>query len=166
MSAAVLKHGKQHAGEGGEQQYEVGYGEHQIDQGMQVAGVDVEQHPPHMRQCRYGKERRCPAAQPERRRDAGREGITLAQQQVERGNQWHHSRDAIEDEKQYRLCRYLSEHIHIFVQAKIKRIIETTKKKTILFCLNGASLESTRHLSDGKVPSCYPQAPCCYVKNT
>ena len=113
MSAAVLKHGKQHAGKGDEQQQAVAYGEHQIDQGMQVAGVEVEQYPPHVRQCRYGKERRCPAAQPERRRDAGREGITLAQQQVERGNERHHSRDAIEDEKHCRLSRYLFEYIHL-----------------------------------------------------
>ena len=35
-----------------EQQQAVDHGEHQIAHGMRVAGVDVEQQPPHMPQCR------------------------------------------------------------------------------------------------------------------
>ena len=78
-----------------------------------------------MRQCHYGKERRCPAAQPHRRRDVWRNGIGPAQQQVEGRNEWHHARYAVEDEKQYRLYRCMPEYIHLvfaILAAKVQKL--------------------------------------------
>ena len=71
----VLMHGEQGAGNGGEQQHAVGQDDQLIGQGLLVPGEDKEQQPPHMRQCREGEERCGPAAQPDGRRDACREGI-------------------------------------------------------------------------------------------
>ena len=44
--------------------------------------------------------------------DRGREGIATAQQQVERRNERHHTRNAVDDDKQYRWYRYLPEYLH------------------------------------------------------
>ena len=112
---AILKHGQQHAGKGDEQQQAVERSEQQIAHGIQVAGIDVEHQPPHMRQRCYGKERCRPVAQPLRWRNARRNGIFPSQQQVECSNQRHYTRYAVEDEKQYPLYRYLPDYIHFYL---------------------------------------------------
>ena len=108
---AVLEHGQQHAGDGGLQRHEVERDSRhvarrveQVAHGVAVGGGDIDKIPPHVAQCRHAEERRSPVAQPHRRRDLGREGIAAPQQQVERGDERHRSRHAIDDEKQYHPC--------------------------------------------------------------
>jgi hypothetical protein len=91
------------------------------------------------------RRRRGPAAQPDRRRIARRDGIGPPKQQIEGRNEWHHSRHAVEDEKQYRLYWCLSDYFHLFVLLAVKA--QKSSKFSSIIPLNMQKAGDNQYLS-------------------